>query len=69
MSLSEGWDEVSHGDTEVGEERVLTSPMWKNKLCRFANCSGVIRRRPVLVSGTPPVADLYALKASWCNRA
>lgn len=43
---------------------LLTSPMLKNKLSRAANWSAVIFRRPVLLSGTPPVAVWYALNAS-----
>ena len=55
-----------------GETEKLTGQIWalavnskvvplimKNILCRLANWAGVRRRRPVLGSGTAPVARMY----------
>ena len=42
----------------------LTSPIWKNRLSRFANWAGVSLKRPTTSSNTAPVASTYALKAS-----
>ena len=45
-------------------KRELTSPTLKNKLSKFLNWSGVMRRSPVSGSTSAPVAAWYAWNAS-----
>lgn len=50
------------------EQKILTSPSWKLRGCKFAYWVAEILRRPVEVSSEAPVADLYALNASVAIR-
>ena len=51
-----------------GDERALTLPMLKKRLCKFSSWSSVILSRPVFASSTAPVALLYLWYASVASR-
>ena len=48
----------------MGVNSYVVSPMWKNRLSRFANCACVSLSRPVFPSATAPVRFWYVASAS-----
>ena len=46
----------------------LTPFVVKYRLCKYTNWVEVMRRRPVVLSNTAPVADLYLLNPSVASK-